>query len=264
MLLSLLLVPSLVGATSGACSYHGGVNCAAGADYDGSAICNDGWRDSSVSYADMTECKTSHSCTPEQLSNLESKYGIKTQQKQIDELTKEMNRAVENKYDNSLSEEKRSEASETFYEVTSQILPLQSKLRSDIERLGRDCDVLGEENYKDLLRQEYEALQAQSEIKCPANATRVGNQCFCNAGFSPNGSSCVATNKTIEVPTTATSNFDRQVSPTKPTESESNTIATTSDFDFASEPVMAVRDTRAQHPSLVFKIIGWFKGILGF
>ena len=43
-------------ATSGACSWHGGVNCSAGADWDGSVICNDGWRDSSVSYYSMVEC----------------------------------------------------------------------------------------------------------------------------------------------------------------------------------------------------------------
>ena len=43
-------------ATSGACSYHGGVNCSAGADWDGSVICNDGWRDSSVKYRDMDMC----------------------------------------------------------------------------------------------------------------------------------------------------------------------------------------------------------------
>lgn len=34
----------------GACSSHGGVNCAAGADSDGSVICHDGWEDSSVEY----------------------------------------------------------------------------------------------------------------------------------------------------------------------------------------------------------------------
>ncbi|MEI7462895.1 MAG: hypothetical protein WCK03_00695 [Candidatus Taylorbacteria bacterium] len=43
-------------ATSGACSYHGGVNCSAGADTDGSAICNDGWRDSTVSFSSINEC----------------------------------------------------------------------------------------------------------------------------------------------------------------------------------------------------------------
>jgi len=44
-------------ATSGACSWHGGVSCSAGADWDGSVICNDGWRDSSVSYSSMIMCQ---------------------------------------------------------------------------------------------------------------------------------------------------------------------------------------------------------------
>lgn len=45
-----LSIASNAQATSGACSYHGGVDCSAGADYDGSVICNDGWSDSSVGY----------------------------------------------------------------------------------------------------------------------------------------------------------------------------------------------------------------------
>jgi len=44
-------------AVSGACSYHGGVNCSLGPDFDDSVICNDGWSDSSVNYWDMVECK---------------------------------------------------------------------------------------------------------------------------------------------------------------------------------------------------------------
>jgi hypothetical protein len=53
-----LFIPSSK-ATSGACSYHDGVDCSAGADWDGSVICNDGWRDSSVQYSNMTSCETS-------------------------------------------------------------------------------------------------------------------------------------------------------------------------------------------------------------
>jgi hypothetical protein len=40
-------------AISGACSGHKGVNYSAGADSDGSVICNDGWRNSSVLSQDM-------------------------------------------------------------------------------------------------------------------------------------------------------------------------------------------------------------------
>jgi len=42
-----------VRAVSGACSWHGGVNCSVGSDSDGSIICSDGWRGSSVSYSDQ-------------------------------------------------------------------------------------------------------------------------------------------------------------------------------------------------------------------
>ena len=45
-------------ATSGACSYHDGVDSSAGPDWDGSVICSDGWRDSSVLYSEMKMCKS--------------------------------------------------------------------------------------------------------------------------------------------------------------------------------------------------------------
>ena len=37
-------------ASEGACSDHGGVNCDAGPDTDGSVVCNDGWTGSTVQY----------------------------------------------------------------------------------------------------------------------------------------------------------------------------------------------------------------------
>lgn len=43
-------------ASGGACSSHDGVSCTSGMDIDGSVICNDGWRDSSVSYGEADEC----------------------------------------------------------------------------------------------------------------------------------------------------------------------------------------------------------------
>lgn len=51
-----LVMPVLVSAASGACSGHGGVNCSAGPDSDGSVVCNDSWRNSSVSYSSMAMC----------------------------------------------------------------------------------------------------------------------------------------------------------------------------------------------------------------
>lgn len=47
--------PTSSGDGRGACSHHGGVNCGAGPDSDGSVICNDGWRDSSVGYSEVCD-----------------------------------------------------------------------------------------------------------------------------------------------------------------------------------------------------------------
>lgn len=46
---------NLAHATSGACSWHGGVNCSAYSPINGNAICNDG-ADSGVAYSFMSEC----------------------------------------------------------------------------------------------------------------------------------------------------------------------------------------------------------------
>lgn len=52
-----LTIPTLGFAASGACSGHGGVSCGVGPDGDGSVICNDGWRGSSVKYSSMVMCR---------------------------------------------------------------------------------------------------------------------------------------------------------------------------------------------------------------
>lgn len=56
LLLFLFLIPDGAKAISGACSDHLGVNCSAGADKNGYAICNDGQSSNSVLYTDMIEC----------------------------------------------------------------------------------------------------------------------------------------------------------------------------------------------------------------
>lgn len=51
------LLPLSALATSGACSGHSGVSCSAGPDRDGSVICVDGWRNSTVQYSTMEMCR---------------------------------------------------------------------------------------------------------------------------------------------------------------------------------------------------------------
>lgn len=48
--------------SSGACSYHGGVDCGRSDFSDGSVVCNDGWRDSKVMYDDVKKCTVDSTC----------------------------------------------------------------------------------------------------------------------------------------------------------------------------------------------------------
>lgn len=60
-LIGIFSVPQLSFATSGACSYHAGVNCVAGPGVYGQVVCNDGWDGSSVSFYSMVECEGAYS-----------------------------------------------------------------------------------------------------------------------------------------------------------------------------------------------------------
>ena len=57
VLLLCVLFPYSVFATAGACSGHRGVDCSVIDTIDGSVICKDGWKNSSVLYSSMVSCK---------------------------------------------------------------------------------------------------------------------------------------------------------------------------------------------------------------
>ena len=56
IIFGIILTPSISFATSGACSYHGGVDCSLSNAFT-SVICSDGWSDSSTDYYSLQECK---------------------------------------------------------------------------------------------------------------------------------------------------------------------------------------------------------------
>ncbi len=63
---SLLILPTTSLATEGTCSWHGGVNCSAGPDWDTSAICNDGWTESGERYFQQAVCQSNFACMADQ------------------------------------------------------------------------------------------------------------------------------------------------------------------------------------------------------
>ena len=56
----LFIIPFSAGATSGACSYHDGVDCSMGRQSSGKVYCNDGWTDSMVAYDFMIMCQNNN------------------------------------------------------------------------------------------------------------------------------------------------------------------------------------------------------------
>jgi hypothetical protein len=80
-------------AAGGTCSDHGGVDCAAGYDYfDGSAICNDGWRDSTEKYWSVKECpQNEHPCSPKEEKMFENYSKLPSMQSKIDADEKKLN-----------------------------------------------------------------------------------------------------------------------------------------------------------------------------
>lgn len=72
--ISLLSFPARTFAVEGTCSWHGGINCSAGSDWDGSTICNDGWRDSSENYYSSQECRNIHFCSTAEYETLKKSY----------------------------------------------------------------------------------------------------------------------------------------------------------------------------------------------
>ena len=91
MLIS-LLIPITTFAIEGTCSSHRGVSCSAGPDWDGSAICLDGWRDSTEYYSSMLECRDEPTCSPEEYSQLKEKYNLDRLIKQRTDLGDTLNK----------------------------------------------------------------------------------------------------------------------------------------------------------------------------
>lgn len=91
LLIGIFLVgPTQIQATSGACSSHGGVNCDAGRQPDGTVYCNDNWTDSMVQYDYMVMCKL---LNPECARKLT--YYIRGRDENLNEIEKSINSYLE-------------------------------------------------------------------------------------------------------------------------------------------------------------------------
>lgn len=214
---SFLFIESLPAeAVEGTCSWHGGIDCSAGSDWDGSAICNDGWMDSNENYYSTKSCTQNlHYCTQEEVNNLNLKYGYGI---------KEKDRKVKEISDQLLSIPTNATDSQTLRNNAIEALRLQSlhsaatlEFRSSMNQWDRECYALGEIGYQKRQQEflkEWEDLTKYSQntpqYTCPSNLIVSGDKCVCADGYVYNGSSCITYTQNCQAQFGANSNGAKQ------------------------------------------------------
>lgn len=78
-------------AVEGSCSWHGGVDCSIGPDWDSSAICNDGWSDSGERYFEQIKCQTVPMCSLSQWAEMSDTNEMKSSRARFSELINSIN-----------------------------------------------------------------------------------------------------------------------------------------------------------------------------
>ncbi|MDP3697163.1 MAG: hypothetical protein Q8R55_03980 [Candidatus Taylorbacteria bacterium] len=192
--------PSSTFAVEGTCSWHGGVDCRAMADWDGSAICNDGWRDSSEKYYSTSECtKNLHYCTEAESASLNQKYNVDEKYKKAHDIYKlMMTYSVSSATD---SQELRNIAIEVN-KLSAQHSAALLDVQFAVNQADKECYALGDIRYErdqsEFLKQLErisEQTQNTPQYTCPANSTpNENNSCSCNGGYSNYKEQCVITN----------------------------------------------------------------------
>lgn len=171
-------------ATSGACSYHNGVNCGTGPDFDGSIICNDGWSESSVSYTSSDECQSYLSCNDSEYASLKEKYGINELKSQYQSLINEINSikaqlqidlvAVESKpipMQSIIGQQNRliSDANTKLSPLISQANNIQSDLNYKLATINKECEQIGKNRIQEIalirLQMKLNAEKEQEQIR---------------------------------------------------------------------------------------------------
>lgn len=203
----LIVLPISSYATEGTCSSHHGVNCSAGGDWDGSAICNDGWRDSSERYSDMIMCKDTLKtpCTNSELKEIENKYNIDLEQSALALLKPQYDALVQSSLNPSPSESPSAlqEKAIKSLEISSKMNELNSSLQLKLYQINKECQALGADTYFRNQAALYEKYYrptsqlttnpAENLICSIKNAHPVSTtQCACDDNYVANGSECIS------------------------------------------------------------------------
>ncbi|MBP9869059.1 hypothetical protein KBC59_00670 [Patescibacteria group bacterium] len=187
---------------SGACSYHGGVDCGAGWDYDGSVICVDGTADSSVMYSSVIKCKENPTplCTSSEYSQLMTKYDVaaavaKISNLYIAYLQKQadiQSQPIAMEFINGQLTKAESEYLTQYAILVNQASFLQRSVNSECRSLALQQANKDQEDEQDKINE----IQDQIRSLCASLGNSYldsNNQCHCSAGFvmSKDGNSCI-------------------------------------------------------------------------
>jgi hypothetical protein len=194
-ILLILVFPLNALAVQGTCSWHGGVDCSAGMDWDGSAICYDGWRDSSELYSNTQMCQdTVHHCSLEEDMRIQKKYNITELRETMEKLAKQGDREWE-----------KGNSQESAF-IALDTIAAQDNLGTALSAAESECALVGEYEF---YKQQQKIIENLNNIPvvnnnaCAAypNTHVDGEFCNCNDGFTPNsdGSVCVAIKRSKEV-----------------------------------------------------------------
>ena len=169
-------------AIQGTCSYHGGVDCRAGADWDGSAICIDGWRDSSERFYSQKKCQEDlHHCSIEVSRELDEKYQIKglTAKKELG--CREIEAITQDVLSSDYSSDNRS-YSETVedalraMEASARCVSAQDNLRFALNQSRNECYSIGEQEYYEEINNLYIELLRKQKVPIIENKTTAIDQ----------------------------------------------------------------------------------------
>jgi hypothetical protein len=187
-------------ATSGACSYHDGVNCAAGRQLSGEVICNDGSMDSMVVYDFMVMCQNyQFSCNQLEWDNLSHKYGLEElffkMQEAIDTIpfNQTYYNLLKNQYDQSYVFAERE-----CFAIGADRASQRNFERMQIEFHGDQIQSAQEEinrleGEKQKIEEWYQAeLEKLEQYSCPLNSTLIGERCYCNTGYAIYNNQCIS------------------------------------------------------------------------
>lgn len=187
------------------------------ADWDGSTVCNDGWRDSSEYYFQMQECKINrHYCTQDESGQINLKYGLaeKTQaltdiQAQISQLQIDANTAIikaqssgeTTSFANAQIAQIERDTTIKVLQLNSFLYTTQSAFWNASNQADKECYALGDVEYYKLQVDYYKQLQTQTQptqnaqqYTCSSNLILSGNKCVCDDGLAWYGNLCIPIN----------------------------------------------------------------------